>query len=269
MDSSSKVLIVGAGNMGSTIAKRWAECGVEVILTAHSQKTVDTLASQSISKNVKVVLSNEGVEEAGVIVLAVKPVNLQEVYEELTGKLCSDCLVISVVAGVNVESLITRLEHKKIIRCMPNLAAVYGEGVTVWYPNNLDKNSIDIASKLFGFLGKECRVQSEDHINLATALFGSGPAFVYYFMEALVESGLLIGFPKDHLRELIVQMVRGSAIVAENNSHVHLAKLREDICSTGGTTVEGIVILDEYRVKAAVKETIKSTLNKSRRLMNG
>ncbi len=263
MQKESSIVVIGMGKMGSAIALRLVQCGVNVTLTARSKTAQERwlLAHPSL-EGVNIVVGNEVAREAGVVLLAVKPANLSELYLELKGQLAPNCLVISVVAGATVSALSDGLNHQRVVRAMPNLAAEYGEAVTVWYSQNLEEEYLQRASGLFGQLGKEYRVNMEKHIDQATALFGSGPAFVYYFMEAMVEAGMLIGFPKDRLRELMVQMVRGTAVLAEQHSTTHLAQLRDDISSTGGTTVEGIMVLDKYSVRAAIKDVIKATLEK-------
>ncbi|MBU0545749.1 NAD(P)-binding domain-containing protein [Patescibacteria group bacterium] len=269
MQKEHDVAIVGAGNIGQALAVRLVTCGANVTLTVRSEMARERLLAHPTLVSTNIEVGNEAAKDASITILAVKPVNLPEIYADLGGKMSQNCLVISVVAGASVSALATGLDFQQVVRAMPNLASEFGESVTVWYGHDEIGDRMDQIVAFLSQLGKEFRADKEKDVDFATALFGSGPAFVYYFMEAMVEGGMLIGFPKNRLRELMVQMVRGAVVSAEQRPNEHLAQLRDDISSTGGTTVEGIRVLDKYCVRAAIKEVIAATAEKALHLMNG
>ncbi len=267
MEKRNEVVIIGAGKMGSAMAIQLVKRGVNVTLTAHSEEARARWLAHPTLSQANITIGNNAALEAEVVVLAVKPVNLSEIYAELGGKLLPSCLVISVVAGATVSALAKGLRHYRVVRTMPNLAAEYGEGVTVWYCRDLEKEYEAQVLEFLGQLGKEYRATDEDDLACATALFGCGPAFLYYFLEEIEKAGKR--FPKDRLHELMVQMVRGTAVLAEQNPTAEFEHLRKAITSKGGATEEGVKVLEECGARGIMEKVIAATLNKVGHLLNG
>jgi len=269
MKKNYDVVVIGAGVMGTMIAERMGKNGYagKIALCARSRKAADDLiAKKKVGREVAVVAGNDAAFSAKIIILAVKPANLPEIYLELGGKLPEETIVVSIAAGETAESLAAGLSRDKIVRCMPNISARFGEAVTVWMPRGLSAEEEETARSVLALWGMEYRVSKDADVDKATALFGTGPAIIYYILEAISESGMLVGFPKGQLSQLSIQMVKGAAIAAQSRDGTHLAQLRDDISSTGGTTVEAIKTLDEYRVRAAIKEAGVAAYEKSQRL---
>lgn len=269
MKKKYELVVIGAGVMGTMIADRMGKTGYagKIALCARSIKAADELtAKKKVGREVSVTVGNEAALYASVVILAVKPANLTEIYAELGGRLPAETIVISIAAGETAESLAAGLSHDKVVRCMPNISAHFGEAVTVWLPRGLNEEEIERARAVLSVWGMEYRANKDADVDKATALFGTGPAIIYYILEAISESGMLVGFPKGQLSKLSIQMVKGAAIAAQSHDGTHLAQLRDDISSTGGTTVEAIKTLDEYRVRAAIKEAIVAAYEKSQRL---
>ena len=156
---------------------------------------------------------------ADIVILSVKPQMLRFVFRDLCGKLQKDALVLSIVAGARIDSMTQGLKHLSIVRSMPNTPAQVAEGMTVWTasPAVTPAQRAEAQSILLAF-GKELYVADEAFLDMATAISGSGPSYVFLFMEALIDAAVHLGFSREDARTLVTQTVRGSAIYAENSA---------------------------------------------------
>ena len=154
---------------------------------------------------------------ADIVILSVKPQMLRFVFRDLCGKLRKDALVLSIIAGARVESMTQGLKHASIVRSMPNTPAQVAEGMTVWTASTaVTPAQRDEAQAILRAFGKELYVADEAFLDMATAISGSGPSYVFLFMEALIDAAVHLGFSREDARTLVTQTVRGSAIYAEN-----------------------------------------------------
>ena len=202
---------------------------------------------------------------AGLIVLAVKPQNLHEVMEGIKG-LGREQLVLSIVAGATVSTLCQGLDHSFVIRAMPNMPAQIGEGMTVWTATTETKaRHKKLAQSVLGALGKEIYVADEKYVGMATALSGSGPAYVFLFIEALIDAGVHIGLPRDMAQALVIQTVLGSTRTVDKMGK-HPAELRNMVTSPGGTTADGLLQLEKGRFRSLVIEAVAAAYEKAVRL---
>jgi len=209
--------------------------------------------------------NREGVRNAGLIILAVKPQNLHEVMDEIKG-LGREQLVLSIVAGATVASLCRGLDHPTVIRAMPNMPAQIGEGMTVWTASAEAKaRHKKLAQILLGALGKEVYVADEKYLGMATALSSSGPAYVFLFIEALIDAGVHIGLPRDMARELVIQTVVGSTRTVEKTGR-HPADLRNMVTSPGGTTTEALFELEKGGFRSLLLEAVTAAYKKAESL---
>src|SRR4030042_694357 len=212
-----KISFIGGGTMGeamikSLLAKGAAKPG-DIVVSDVSQSRRDITKK---TYGVKATADNrEAVKGAEVVILAVKPQELSKVLGGLKG-LSSQQLVLSIVAGATLESIGQGLDHSCLVRAMPNMPARMGEGITVWTATaEVSQKQKDMAQSVLAAMGKEIYVSSEKYIDMATAVSGSGPAYIFLIIEALVDAGGHIGLPRDMAEKLVVQTVVGSTRAVE------------------------------------------------------
>lgn len=204
-------------------------------------------------------------KNADLIILAVKPQNLPHVMEEIKG-LEPKQLVLSIVAGATLSTLRQGLNHSSVIRAMPNMPTQIGEGMTVWTATTeTDVRQRKLAQTVLRALGKEIYVADEKYLGMATALSGSGPAYVFLFIEALVDAGVHIGLPRDMAQELVIQTVVGSTHTVEKTRR-HPAELRNLVTSPGGTTTEALLQLEKGQFRSLVLEAVAAAYKKAKHL---
>lgn len=204
-------------------------------------------------------------EQADVVVLSVKPQRLNKVLEGLQGKLRLDSLVLSIVAGAPISKISRLLQHSEISRAMPNTPARIGEGITVWTASEqTSPEQRELARQLLTGLGKEIFVEEEEYLDKATALSGTGPAYVYLFMEAMVDAGVHLGFSRRIAEELVIETLRGSVNYYDlHDEHRHLSRLRNQVTSPGGTSAEALYYLEKAGFRTALSRAIWAAYERS------
>lgn len=199
---------------------------------------------------------------ADVVVLSVKPQRLSEVMKGLKG-IRSDALVLSVIAGANIKKLGTGLKHKAIVRSMPNTPGQIGEGITVWTASKeVTEEQQEMARQILGALGQEVFVEDENYLDMATALSGNGPAYVFLFTEALIDAGVHMGFPRRIAEQLVLQTIKGSASYYEQAGR-HPATLRNQVTSPGGTSAEALYYLEKAGFRTAISRAVWAAYQRS------
>lgn len=213
-----------------------------------------------------VTANREAVEGAGLVVLAVKPQHVDHVFSDLAGNLDTGQTVLSILAGVPLARLTEGLQHRAVVRVMPNTPAQVGAGMSVWTATpDVSEEGRSAAAALLRALGKEWPVADESYIDMATAVSGSGPAYVFAFIESLVEAGVYLGMTRDMALTLSVQTVLGSAqLVSETGDDPGL--LRQRVTSPGGTTAEALRALEQGGFKATLQEAIIAAHQRAREL---
>lgn len=206
--------------------------------------------------------NSTAVSHADVVVLSVKPQRLTEVMKSLKG-IRSDALVLSIIAGANIKKISSGLKHKAIVRSMPNTPGQIGEGITVWTASKeVSEEQSDMARKLLGALGAEVFVEDESYLDMATALSGSGPAYVFLFTEALIDAGVHMGFPRRIAEQLVLQTIKGSASFYEAAGR-HPATLRNQVTSPGGTSAEALYYLEKAGFRTAISRAVWAAYQRS------
>jgi pyrroline-5-carboxylate reductase len=196
------------------------------------------------------------VRGAGLVVLAIKPQVLQTVGQELRGYIAPDTLVLSILAGTHIETIAQSLLHSAVIRAMPNTPAQIGQGITVWTAAPaVTSAQRKQAELILGACGPQIFVGEEDYLDMATALSGNGPAYVFLFMEAMVDAGVHLGFSRQVAEQLVLQTVKGTAEYAMR-SEGHLARLRNQVTSPGGTSAEALYYLEKAGFRTALSRAI-------------
>ena len=168
------------------------------------------------------------------------------------------------MAGATLESLHEGLGHSCLVRAMPNMPAQIGEGMTVWTATDeVNQKQKEMAQSILAAMGKEIYVSSEKYIDMATALSGSGPAYVFLIIEALVDAGVHIGLPRDMAEKLVVQTVLGSTRAVEVMGK-HPAELKNMVTSPGGTTTEGLLQLETGGLRSLLLQAVIAAYNKAK-----
>jgi pyrroline-5-carboxylate reductase len=199
------------------------------------------------------------------IVLAVKPQEFPAVARDLRGRLAAAQTAVSIMAGVSLAALRDGLGHGAIVRAMPNTPAQVGEGMTVWTATEDVAAALEDVHRVLGALGQELYVAEEKYVDMATAVSGSGPAFVFLTMEAMIDAAVHIGLRREMATAMVLQTVLGSARYAQASGR-HLADLRNQVTSPGGTTAEGLLALEEAGVRAAFAQAIIAAYERARQL---
>ena len=189
---------------------------------------------------------------ADLVVLAIQPQDLPGVFKQLHQKLDPSQTALSIVAGAKMSTLTQGLGHPSIVRVMPNTPAQIGEGMSLWTcSDQVDESKRDLVRSVLGTVGRELYVDDEKYLDMATALSASGPAYVFLFIEALIDAGVYVGLPRDMATTLALQTVYGSTkLVMETGQHP--AQLKDMVVSPGGTTAEGLQVLERAGVPAAI-----------------
>jgi pyrroline-5-carboxylate reductase len=211
--------------------------------------------------------NRQAVSRGDIVVLAIKPQDLAEAMAELNGRLNSAQLVLSIVAGASIDTLSLGLNHSRVVRAMPNTPAQIGEGMAVWTATaEVTGQQREWAGSILSAMGREIYVDDEKYIDMATAVSGSGPAYIFLFVEALIEAARHIGLPHDMAQELVSQTLLGSTHFL-HRSGKEPSELRRMVTSPGGTTAEALARLEKGQFAELVKQAVEAAYNKAKRLM--
>lgn len=263
-----KIGFIGCGNMGKAILGGLISSGLiqpgNIWVYTPSPDKVEALRQEY---GINPAQSAQQVAQIADIVFgAVKPGVMLKVLGEITSSLNKETVVISVAAGVTLDSLATALGHdRKIIRAMPNTPALVNAGMTSVTPNALaSPEDIADAVTIFRSFG-QAEVVSEAMIHPVVGVSGSSPAYVFMFIEAMADAAVLGGMPRQQAYQFAAQAVMGSAkMVLETG--MHPGELKDMVCSPGGTTIEAVKVLEEKGFRAAVMEAMVKCMAKSERL---
>ena len=230
---------------------------VEAARIVGSEPRADRREELTAHYGVRMVASNlEAARDADVILLSVKPQTLTKVGHELGGHLRPDQLVVSIVAGANCRVLTNLLGHREVVRSMPNTPAQIGRGVTVWYATpEVTPLQTDQARVLLQALGTDLQVEDERFVEMATAVSGTGPAYVFLVMEALIDAAVHLGFPRHIAHDLVIETLEGSTAFAKSTAQ-HPAVLRNMVTSPGGTSAAAIHELESGRLRTVLSEAV-------------
>ena len=251
-----KILIIGGGNMGMTYARSFLKAHVtaekDLMILEKSEQRAILLAE----KKVGLVFSDpsECIPQADLIVLAVKPQDTDVLFASIKDDIDPQQVFLSIMAGVKISKICNALGVKKVIRAMPNLPAQIGMGMTAFTSSN-DITRIELVTvqNLLNTTGKAIYVESEDLIDAATAISGSGPAYVYYFMNAMIESAQKMGFSESQAELLVGQTFMGS-VHLQNRNELSCADWIAKVASRGGTTEAALNIFSGHELHEKIKD---------------
>lgn len=208
----------------------------------------------------------EAIKGSDVVVLSIKPPSLPEIAPEIGGKLESGQLLLSIIAGITLQCLKESIGHELIVRAMPNTPARIGEGMTLWTATpEVARPQKEMARTVLEALGKEIYVEEEKYLDMATALSGSGPAYVFLIIEALIDAGVYLGLPREMARELVLQTSHGALKLCRESGR-HPAELKDMVTSPGGTTAAALLQLEEGGIRGMLAQAVIAAYEKAKAL---
>ncbi len=264
---TAKVGFIGTGKMASAIIKGLITNGVysaEEVVASNVHESSRMRAEKELG--IKVHSATEDmVSECDVIVLAVKPQQIPEVFASGNVKMSSNHLLISIAAGISIKTLKTYVPDSRVVRAMPNICSTISAGATAFsVSENCDENDIKNVTKIFDSIGMCFEVKEKD-MDAVSGLSGCGPAYMFMVIEAMADGGVLMGLPRDLSIKLAAQTMLGSAkTVLETGEHPE--RLKDSVCSPGGATIEGVNTLENYSTRAAFIAAVQAGTEKSKEL---
>lgn len=267
--TNMRIAFIGGGVMAQAIISGVKETGLDasIIVGEPSEVQRETLQNDL---GVEVTPCNrDAADGADIVVLSVKPQQLDTVADELKSTLSADQTVLSIMAGVKMQSIGLKLNHAKLIRVMPNTPVQIRKGLSAWTASKeVDQATLDFVSNMLRAVGDALKFDDEKSIDIATALSGSGPGYVYVFIEALAEAGVELGLPVHIARHLASQTVLGSAAL-QRESGKHPAELRDMVTSPGGTTSSGLAALENGGFRATIADAVRAAFERGEELAAG
>lgn len=268
---NKKIGFIGCGQMGQAIIQGMIDAGVvpaeNIAATAVSDETIDFVSDEY---GIKISTDNkELARESDYLFLAVKPYVYQGVIQEIKSEVSEDTVVITIAAGITLEAMKETFERNvKVIRSMPNTPSLVGAGMSVLCPNDfVTKEEIAEVMEIFESFG-EAEIIQESLMDAVPAVSGSSPAFVYMFIEAMADTAVQQGFPRDKAYKLASQAVQGAAkMVLETGKHP--GELKDAVCTPGGVTIDGVTMLEQTGMRSSIIQAMNACTKKSIDLSKG
>ncbi|MGD8149234.1 pyrroline-5-carboxylate reductase [Ornithinimicrobium sp. Y1694] len=260
------IALLGAGVMGSTLLAALVRSGHDPEDLVVSDKAPERAEQVATAHGARMLDAVAAVAEADVVVLAVKPQDMPALMEQVHDHIRPGTLVVSIAAAISTDFLERRLpEGTSVVRVMPNTPALVDQGMSGMSPGrHCTAEQLDVARGLLESVGRVI-VLDESHQDAVTAISGSGPAYIFYVVEAMIEAGVLLGLPRDTSTELVVQTLYGAATMIRETG-AHPTVLREQVSSPGGTSVAALRALEDHKVRAAFLTAMEAAARRSREL---
>lgn len=252
-----KLGFLGLGLMGTTLASGIARSKLI------KKENINFYNRQPVETEYNFMKSNvEVVNNSDIIICAVKPDVAPSVLEEVKSSL-GDKLLISICAGITLGTLSKLAGTNRVVRVMPNIPCLVGEGAfTFCTGDQISLEHKEMVIRIFSTCGLIEEVKEKD-MDITTSLFGSGPAYVFYFIESLIEAGVKNGLRRDMTKRLVLKTIAGAVKMAESSKEP-IQQLKDNVCSPGGTTAEGLFALDKNGFKFAVIDAVDAACKKSK-----
>jgi len=265
---NATIATVGSGVMAEAMIAgliRGEQVAPDRIIASHPR--ADRRSELMSSYSIRTVEDNaSAVENADVVVLAVKPQMLMKVGREIRPAMGDGKLVISIIAGATTKALSNIVGVHQVVRSMPNTPAQLGRGMTVWYATpEVTENQREQARVLLGSLGIQLEVDDEKLVAMATAVSGTGPTYVFLVMEALIDAAVHLGFPRHMAHDLVIETLEGSTLFAKS-SGMHPAQLRNMVTSPGGTSAAALHELESGRLRTVLSEAVWAAFRRTEEL---
>ena len=266
--TGNTVSFIGAGVMGEAMIKGLLH---QEVLEPDGITAADPRAEhlESLRQRYGISVTTDNVaaaRSADSLVLSVKPQVMGPVLSELSGQVDRVELIVSIVAGVELKTIADSLRNGRVVRSMPNTPGQIGRGITVWTATpDVSGDQLKQAETLLGALGEHIYANDESFLDMATALGGSGPAYVFLFMEALIDAGVHMGFARRDAEKLVTQTLLGSVEFAQH-SGLHPAQLRNQVTSPGGTTAAALHEMEKGGLRTVLSEGVWAAYRRSQAL---
>jgi pyrroline-5-carboxylate reductase len=261
-----KIAFFGGGKMGEAILSGLINKGFN---------KSDLFVSEIVEDRLKYLIEKYGISGSTksldalnfgyILISAVKPQNLKDLSLELKDYDFDEKILLSIMAGVKISTLLESFKVKKVVRTMPNINAQIGEAVTLWTDIGLNNEEREFVKKILNSFGEEVYVSKEDHIDIGTSISGSGPAYLFYFLDALIDAGVYLGLSRDVSEKLAIQTILGSILLKKKTGE-EAHKLIHMVTSPGGTTIEALYKFDENRLKYSIMSGVIEAYKKSKLL---
>jgi pyrroline-5-carboxylate reductase len=263
------VAIFGAGVMGETLLAGLIRAGRTADDIVVTERRPDRAQELRDKHGVEVVSNVVAAEKADTLVFVVKPQDMGSLCDEIAAHVRPGALVVSLAAGITTEFLESHLPTGcPVVRVMPNTPALVDQGMSaVAAGGHCDEPHLEEAESLLRAVGRVVRLD-EKHLDAVTAISGSGPAYIFYVAEAMIEAGVFLGLPRSTATELVVQTFYGAATMLRETGE-HPSVLRENVTSPGGTTVAALRTLDDHKVRAAFISALEAARDRSADLASG
>lgn len=255
-----KVLIIGFGNMGKTYANSFISSRFikpeDIFVLVRNENTVAT--ESTIPKVNFSHLATERISDFDIVILAVKPQDFEVLAKSIQPFLKDTQIIFSVMAGITIGKLGSHLSCSKIVRSMPNIPTQIGMGMTVFTASaNVDRKELFIIQNLINTTGKSVYVENEKLIDAATAISGSGPAYVFYFMQSMIKAAVDLGFNESEAELLVNQTFMGSVSI-QNSYSLSNEEWIKKVASKGGTTERALQVFEKGKLEKTIIEAVKA-----------
>lgn len=263
-----KILIVGGGNMGKTYAKSFLHASIctpeQLIILEKSEEKAASLREQGLGTIEGA--PGEYIKDADLIILAVKPQDVNKLFDSLKPHIGKEQVYLSIMAGIPIKAIAKNMGVTKVIRAMPNLPAQIGKGMTVFTSSDaVTRIELVMVQNLLNATGKTIYVEFEDQIDAATAVSGSGPAYVFYFMQTMIESAKKLGFNKSQAEIMSIQTFAG-AVDLFNKFNFSCEEWIQMVASRGGTTEAALNTFNSGEVNLDIDQGIKAAYDRASEL---
>ncbi|KAE9540280.1 pyrroline-5-carboxylate reductase [Ursidibacter maritimus] len=261
-----KIAFIGAGNMAFAIISGLVKSGYPASEIIACNKSNQVRRQELATMGINVELSNrQAVEQADVVILAVKPQMMAEVCAEFADVDFSSKWVLSVAAGISVGRLEQLLPSaNNIVRSMPNTPSLIGEGLSgLFAKKSVDPTACQFAETLLSAVGQCYWVETEAQLNQIIAITGSSPAYFFRFMEAMQQSAVQMGFSENDARFLVQSVAVGAAKMVVANPNLSLATLRENVTSKGGTTAQALAVFEQHQLADTVNQAMNAAIKRA------
>ncbi len=264
--SAHPLAILGAGVMGETVLSGLLRAGWRADQIVATDRRLERQHELSAKYGIKMLENTEAVAEAETVILVVKPQDMNDLLKEISQSIKPGALVVSLAAGVDTAFIESRLpEGVAVVRVMPNTPAQVDEGMAAISPgSHSTQDHLDRVTEILSATGRVITVP-ERYQDAVTAISGTGPAYLFFVVEAMIEAGVHLGLPRDTATELVVQTMLGSAKLLRETGE-HPTVLRERVTSPGGTTAAAVRELEDHKVRAAFLRAMEAARDRSRDL---
>lgn len=261
-----KISIIGCGNMGSALVKGFLRQNLvkpkDIIVTDQSEEKLNPLQKLGVWTST----NNQKILKSDILIFAVKPQSFPDLAKEISGKIPKNCIVISIMAGVNISKMKKQLGHEKIVRSMPNTPAMIGEGVTGWFADkSIPSSEKKKIQKTLEATGMAIELSKENLLDDFTALSGSGPGFFFYLFDQWLKASKALRIPANDASRILLKMMQGSLKLLEVTQEKP-EQLKKNVVSKGGATEAGLEILENAQLENLFAKTLKSAYNRCKKL---